>query len=220
MSRRNRLGVLGGTFDPVHLGHLRAAESVREAMCLDRILFVPSRIPPHKSGPDITSPEHRYQMIRAAIEGELDFEVSRIEIDREGPSYTIDTLRELEESRRDATIFFITGVDSFRDIQTWRRWKKLLESYAFIVHGRPGCNLDDAREAVPETMRSLLVTLPDQARPPAGGGAKVYLLEIVSLNISSTDIRAMARDERSIRYLVPAGVEAFIREHRLYRECD
>jgi nicotinate-nucleotide adenylyltransferase len=189
-------------------------------MSLDRILLVPSRIPPHKSGPDITPAEDRYRMIRRAIEEEPDFEVSRMEIDRAGPSYTVDTLRELEKNRPEADIFFITGVDSFRDIQTWRRWEELLDSYPFIVHGRPGCGLSDAREAVPEHLRSLLVTLPEAAPPPAGSEAKVYLIRILTLDISSTDIRAMIRKGRSIRYLVPAGVEAFIHEHRLYREGD
>lgn len=220
MSRRQRLGVLGGTFNPLHLGHFRAAESVRETMLLDRILFVPARIPPHKSDPDITPAEDRYSMIQAALGSESGFEVSRIEIDREGPSYTIDTLRELEKRRPDADIFFITGVDSFHDIQTWWHWKELLESYPFIVHGRPGCDLNGAYEAVPEHLRSLLVTLPEDATPPIEARSTVYLIQIVTLNISSTEIRARVRRGRSIRYLVPVEVEEFIRSHRLYRDGD
>lgn len=220
MTRRERLGVLGGTFNPLHLGHFRAAESVREAMLLDRVLFVPARIPPHKSDPDITPAEDRYCMIQAAMGSESDFEVSRIEIDREGPSYTIDTLRELEKLRPEADIFFITGIDSFHDIQSWWHWKELLESYPFIVHGRPGCVLNGAFEAVPEHMRSLLVTLPEGAPPPTEARAKVYLTQIVTLDISSTEVRAMVRRGRSIRYLVPVEVEAFIHSHRLYRDGD
>jgi nicotinate-nucleotide adenylyltransferase len=164
--------------------------------------------------------EDRYRMICMATEGESGFEVSRMEIDREGPSYTIDTLRELEKNLPAADIFFITGVDSFKDIQTWRRWEELLDSYPFVVHGRPGCGLHDAHEAVPEHMRSRLITLPEAAPPPAGGEVKIYLIRIMTIDISSTDIRAMVRKGRSIRYLVPSRVEAFICEHRLYREGD
>lgn len=220
MTRRERLGVLGGTFNPLHLGHLRAAETVRESMLLDQILFVPARVPPHKSDPDITPAEDRYHMIQDAIGSESSFEVSRIEIDREGPSYTIDTLRELEKRRPEADIFFITGVDSFIDIQTWWHWKELLESYPFIVHSRPGCDLKDAFEVLPGHRRSRLVPLTDGATPTVEGQAKVYLTEIVTLNISSTEIRAMVRGGRSIRFLVPIEVEAFIHSHRLYRDRD
>jgi nicotinate-nucleotide adenylyltransferase len=155
-----------------------------------------------------------------AVEGESGFEVSRIEIDREGPSYTIDTLRELEVNRPTAEIFFITGVDSFKDIQTWRRWEELLESYPFVVHGRPGCGLSEAYEAVPEPMRSRLVMLPEAAPPPVGSEVKIYLIRIVTIDISSTDIRAMIRKGHSIRYLVPSVVEAFINDRRLYRVSD
>ncbi len=138
MSARPRLGVLGGTFDPLHLGHFRAAESVKEAMALDRVLFVPSRTPPHKARPGITPAEDRFRMIQAAADGEPGFEVSRIEVDREGPSFTIDTLAAIESRFPETDIFFITGIDSFRDIRTWKRWEELLQTYSFVVHGRPG----------------------------------------------------------------------------------
>ena len=143
-----RLGVLGGTFDPLHLGHFRAAESAQEAMALDRILFVPSRTPPHKARPGITAAEDRFLMIQAAVDKEPAFEASRVEVDREGPSYTVDTLAEIKQTLPSAEIFFITGIDSFREIQTWRKWRELLQSFSFIVHGRPGSPAGHVSEIV------------------------------------------------------------------------
>lgn len=218
MSGVQRLGVLGGTFDPLHLGHFRAAESTREAMALDRILFVPARIPPHKARPGITAAEDRFRMIQAAVENEPAFDVSRVEVDRDGPSFTVDTLAEIQRTSSAAEIFFITGIDSFREIQTWKRWEEMLETYSFIVHGRPGYGLAGAREAVPENMRSMLVTLRDRAERPSSYGPAIYLIQAATLNISSTEIRAMVRAGRSIRYLVPSEVEAYISKHHLYRE--
>ncbi len=230
-----RVGILGGTFDPLHLGHFRAAESVREAMALDRVLFVPARIPPHKAGPGITPAEDRYRMVRAAVEKEPLFEVSRIELDRNGPSFTIDTLMGLENEMPGSKVFFITGADSFRDIRTWHRWEELLESYSLVVHGRPGSALSCAYDAVPEKWHSSFVTVPYSGLPercvPKGSmpedsngerradvAGTVFLLHVVTLNISSTEVRAMVRAGRSIRYLVPTEVEEFIDECRLYRK--
>lgn len=218
MSREVRLGVLGGTFDPLHLGHLRAAESVREAMALDRVLFVPARIPPHKAGPEVAPAEDRYRMIQAGIGTQPAFAVSRIEIERQGPSYTIDTLAELRNSGPPGTeLFFVTGVDAFRDIQTWNRWEDLLKSYPFIVHSRPGCRMATAFDALPESMHSMLVEPSGRSSRPPGRGGVVYLIEAVTLGISSTEVRDMVRHGHSIRYLVPAEVEEYIQKHRLYR---
>lgn len=213
-----RLGVLGGTFDPVHLGHLRAAESVREAMGLDRVLFVPACIPPHKARPTVTSVEDRYLMVQAAVRNEPTFEVSRLEIERQGTSYTADTLAELAKEDPQREIFFITGIDAFRDIRSWERWEELLRSYSFIVHGRPGYGLAGAFEVVPDSLRSHLVELRNGVSAPAGRGPSIYLVNALTLNISATEIRAIVRSGRSIRYLVPPEVESFIAEHRLYKE--
>jgi nicotinate-nucleotide adenylyltransferase len=215
-----RVGIFGGTFDPLHLGHFRAAESVREAMALDRVVFVPSAVPPHKAGPDITPAEDRYRMVLEAVEKEPSFEVSRIELDRDGPSFTIDTLARLENEMMGIKAFFITGVDSFRDIRTWHRWEELLESYSLVVHTRPGSVLTSAYDALPQKWHASFVEVPEggwggERRTVAGN---VFLLHVVALNISSTEVRAMVRAGRSIRYLVPTEVEEFIDERRLYRK--
>jgi len=213
-----RWGVLGGTFDPIHFGHLRAAESVREAMALDRIVFVPSRVPPHKARPSVTSAEDRYLMVEAAVSLQPTFEVSRIEIERQAPSYTIDTLAQLAGQDPDREVFFITGIDAFREIRTWRQWEELLRTYSFIVHGRPGYGLAGAFEVVPEELRSRLVEIRNGAPPSSERGPSIYLVNALTLNISATEIRAFVRAGRSIRYLVPPEVESYIAEHRLYKE--
>ncbi len=218
MSGVRRLGVLGGTFDPLHLGHFRAAESAREAMALDQRICVPSRIPPHKARPGITAAADRFRMIQRAVQKEPAFEASRVEVEREGPSYTVDTMAEIKQAFPAAEISFITGIDSFREIQTWRNWRELLQTFSFIVHGRPGYVLAGAREAIPEPIRSTLVELRDGSRLPSEFGRAIYLIQAVCLNISSTEIRAMVRAGRSIRYLVPPEVEAYIAEHRLFGE--
>jgi len=220
-----RIGILGGTFDPVHFGHLRAAESIREAMALTCLLFVPARVPPHKSRPSVATADDRYQMVASAVRGSPHFSVSRVELDREGPSYTIDTLTELGRERPRARLFFIIGIDAFREIRSWRRWEELLGSYSFVVHGRPGYGLAGAYEVVPPPVRSRLVEVgpgpmagqgPDAPRGPHGHGPALYLVSALTLNISSTEIRALVRQGRSIRYLVPAGVEDYIISRRLY----
>jgi nicotinate-nucleotide adenylyltransferase len=214
---RERWGVLGGTFDPVHYGHLRAAESVREAMALDRIVFVPARVPPHKARPTVTAAEDRYRMVEAAVSHQATFDVSPIEIERQGPSYTLDTLDQLAgDSRRE--VFFITGIDAFREIRTWHRWEALLQSHSFVVHGRPGYGLAGALEVVPDSLRSRLVELRNGAPPPLDRGPSIYLVSALTLNISATEIRALLRSGRSVRYLVPPEVEAYIVKHRLYQE--
>lgn len=211
-----RLGVLGGTFDPVHFGHLRAAESIREAMGLDGVLFVPARVPPHKSRPSIASAEDRFQMAAAAVRGSAHFSVSRIELDREGSSYTIDTLTVLGRERPEAQLFFIVGIDAFREIRSWRRWEELLGSYSFVVHGRPGYGLAGAYEVVPPQLRSRLVEVGPVPLVREAPGPALYLVSALTLNISSTEIRALVRQGRSIRYLVPAEVEDYIISRRLY----
>jgi len=157
-------------------------------------------------------------MVEAAGSLQPMFEVSRIEIERQGPSYTLDTLDHLagEDSQRE--IFFITGIDAFREIRTWHRWEDLLRTHSFIVHGRPGYGLAGVFEVVPDSLRSRLVELRNGAQPPLDRGPSIYLVTALTLNISATEIRAFVRADRSVRYLVPPEVESYIVEHRLYQE--
>jgi nicotinate-nucleotide adenylyltransferase len=216
-----RIGVLGGTFDPLHLGHLRAAEVVRDALGLDRVLFVPAATPPHKSSRAerearvVTDSSHRLRMVELALSGERFFEASRVEIERGGRSYTIDTMESLAASFPDASLFFVTGTDAFSDIQTWKNWRELVSRYSFAVHERPGVPLDRTGEALPPDLRARLVET--EASRWAAGETGIVLVRRTMLDVSSTEIRASIRERRSIRFLVPGAVEAYIRENRLYQ---
>lgn len=207
-----RVGVLGGTFDPLHLGHLRAAEVAREELDLDRVLFVPAASPPHKDASGVTDAEHRLRMVEAALRDEPAFQPSRIEVDREGPSYTVETLGRLREQEPSASLYFIVGTDAFVEIRTWRRWEELLASYSFVVHERPLHEIDSLRAVLPEPLRERVVAGED-----ASGQEGIFLVRRPMLDVSSTSIRNCARERRSIRFLVPDAVEAYIRRHRLYR---
>lgn len=218
MDEPARVGILGGTFDPIHFGHLRAAESLRELMGLNRIRFVPARVPPHKQSGGVATAEDRYEMVRCAVRNEPHFEVSRVEIERSGPSYTVETLAEIRRRHPDEALFFLTGSDAFRDIRTWKQWEELLDNYSFIVHARPGWGLVAAMDAVPERMRSRIVTVGAEEPPPKRVGPTLYFAEPLTLNISATEIRRLARCGRSIHYLVPLEVEDYIRENRLYED--
>lgn len=204
-----RVGILGGTFDPVHYGHLVIAEEVREALSLDRVLFVPAARPPHKIGLEITSAEGRAAMVELAIAGNPAFAMCRIELERDGPSYTIDTLRELaDEAARQRVareFWFILSAEALAGLRGWHEPDRLLELARLAVVPRPGAPLPDAP--------ALAAVLP-------GGGAAAARVDCVgtlSLANSASDIRRRAAAGRSIRYLVPPAVEAYIREHRLYR---
>ncbi len=188
----SRIGLMGGTFDPIHHGHLVAAEEARYAFELERVLFVPAGAPWQK-GSDVTPAADRFQMTVLATQDDPAFEVSRIEIDREGPTYTIDTLRALRRERPDAQLFFITGADAIGQILTWKDPDEALDMATFVAVTRPGHELS------------------------GGLDPRVKVLEIPALAISSTDIRERVREGRPVRYLVPDAVAAYISEHGLYR---
>lgn len=195
---------MGGTFDPVHYGHLVTAEAARLEFDLDQVLFLPSGVPPHKTDKQVTSAEHRYMMTLLATLSNPHFEVSRLEIDREGVSYTIDSLQILrEQCGPDCELFFITGADAMFEIIEWRGSDRLLRIAHFIAASRPGFSLS---ELPPDTRRWV-----DEHRN------RFHLLNVPAMAISSTDIRNRVRMGRSIRYLVPEQVEHYIRRHRLYQ---
>jgi nicotinate-nucleotide adenylyltransferase len=187
---------MGGTFDPIHHGHLVAAEEARHALSLDRVLFVPAGAPWQKSESAISSSRDRLEMVQLAISDNAAFEASRLEIDREGPTYTIDTLRALREERPDAEFFFITGADATLEILSWKQPNEALDLATFVAVTRPGYDL------------ARLGSLPELDR--------VVVLEIPALAISSTDIRRRALEGRPIRYLVPKAVASYIEQRGLY----
>lgn len=200
-----RIGIMGGTFDPIHYGHLVTAEEARVQFELSQVLFVPNHYPPHKDLNGVTDPEHRYRMTLLATMTNEHFAVSRIEIDRPGPSFTIETIEMLRKSYAASDLFYITGADAILQIVRgeWERSAELLALCQFIAASRPGFSLNAE----------------DMRRSNATGRwlDNVHVMEIPALAISSTDIRRRVTQSRPIRYLVPDPVEAYVVKHRLYR---
>jgi len=198
---RQGLGIMGGTFDPIHLGHLVAAEEARVRFNLSGVVFVPNRLPPHKKGYEVTPAEQRYDMVRLATASNPAFETSRIELDRPGPSYTIDTLDALRrEVGADVPLFFITGADAVRELLTWRSPEELVQRCRLIAVTRPGSDLGRLAEALgPELM-----------------GA-IEILDMPGLDVSSTELRRRAAAGASLRYLTPQPVVRYIEVYGLYR---
>ncbi len=195
-----KVGIMGGTFDPIHLGHLSAAEEARARYGLERVIFIPNGQPPHKKSYPVTPAEHRYNMVRLAIASHPHFEISRVEMDRPGPSYAVDTLHALrEELGGGVELYFITGADAIAEILTWRAPEELVKSCDFIAVTRPGYDLRRLREVT-------------DALP----GARVHLLDAIGVDISSTEIRARVARGESLRYLAPTPVVRYITTHELY----
>jgi nicotinate-nucleotide adenylyltransferase len=200
-----RIGVFGGTFDPIHVGHLIIAEQCREQAQLDRVLFVPSARPPHKLGQPLTPFDRRAEMIRLAIAGNPVFAVEDLEKDRPGPSYTADTLAELH--RRDATaeLHLILGADCLPDLPTWHEPARIVAQAKLLVVARPGWPSWDA-----EQLRSALKLAPDMP-------VQQQTIAVPLLEIASRDLRQRVADGHSIRYFVSNAVAAYVAEKNLYR---
>lgn len=194
------LGILGGTFDPIHHAHLFIAEEARVRFGLDRVLFIPNAMPPHKQSYPVTEPANRVAMVRAAIESNPAFELSLVELERPGPSYTVDTLTHLRDRFPGADLFFITGLDTILEIPTWYRPEEVIRLTRFIAAERPGYSWDPGEQELPEHLVE-----------------RVLPLSTTHLDISSTDIRRRVRDGLPIRYLTPDSVVEYIRLHSLYR---
>ena len=197
-----RVGVLGGTFDPVHAGHLHIADAVRSALNLDRVLWVPAGRPPHKTDQIVSSDKDRLAMLDLALAGSDTDVISAIDIDRSGPSYTADTLELLAEQFPSAQLFFLMGEDSLRDLPTWHDPRRILRVAELAVAGRPGVEVD--LEAL-------------ESRVP-GVRNRVHVVPTEELAISSSEIRRRVSEHQSIGGLVPPLVEAYIHDHNLYAE--
>lgn len=198
-----RIGVLGGTFDPIHLGHLIAAEEVWARMALDEVLFVPAGQPWLKFERAITPAEHRLEMVRLALESNPYFKVATVDIERPGPSYTVDTIADLKRQLGDgAELFFIAGLDALADLPRWHRAARLLRMCQVVGMRRPGpCKLDFA---------CLERELP-------GASGNIIVVDVPQIDVSSTEIRRRVAEGLPIRYQVPEAVEGYIRREGLYR---
>lgn len=211
-------GLLGGTFDPIHIGHLRCAEEILEIYNLNRIVFIPATRPPHKLDAVITSFYHREQMIRAAIEDNPSFSFSDVENQRKDVSYSIDTVDYFLQKYLDSLdLYFILGQDAFHAIQTWKDWQRLLTSCNIIVMTRPGYENKGLQGIVPPGFAAKF------QREKTGRGLKgpsghcIYFQDVTFLDISSSNIRQRVNEGKSIKYLVPGPVRHYIGKNNLYK---
>lgn len=202
---KHKVGIMGGTFDPIHYGHLFIAETALDKLNLDKIIFIPAGIPPHKNQSLITDSFKRVDMVKLATKKNSNFEVSTIEVNKQNTSYTIDTIKELKKYYNNKVdIFFITGDDAFINIETWKKYDELLTSTNFIVmtRSRNNSKLLDEKIELYKTKHN----------------ANVTKIEIPILEISSTDVRERIKKNNSIKYLLPEEVEKYILENKLYME--
>lgn len=204
-NKRQRFAVMGGTFDPIHYGHLVTAEAVRDKFKLDKVLFVPTGNPPHKMSRATSDPEHRYLMTVLATITNPYFDVSRLEIDRTGITYTVDTIKDLRKIYgENAEIYFITGADAILEILTWYNVEELFKICCFVAATRPGFHGKDMEQKLNEIKSKY--------------NQEIFSIEVPSLAISSTDIRDRIKNCKTIRYLLPEAVEHYIRKSNLYLE--
>ena len=200
---KKRVGIFGGTFDPIHMGHLIVAETIMDEFHLDKVVFIPAAVPPHKLDRQISPAKHRYMMTMLATCSNPRFQVSDMEMHRQGPSYSRDTLAQLlKEHGRDTEFYFIVGADSVENLHTWNRIDELLTMCHFIGASRPGCMPD--MEKIAQRFGSL--------------AEKIHCLETPELEISSTEIRHRVGQKRTIRYIVPETVEQYIYKEKLYSD--
>ncbi len=240
------IGLFGGSFDPVHRGHLALAEAAADRFALKQVLFVPNNVPPHKQKQPLTPFIHRYAMVTLATEDQKRFTASLLEapvemtvelrsagqpraavptqgVNSSGVSYSIDTVRRLKRTLKKADrLFFLIGIDAFRDIAKWREARALLGECDFVVASRPGFSLSDVAESLPEELRpSAAVTLPFKKQPAKGDlilpGVSLHLLDGVNQSVSATEIRAAAAKGKPLARWLNPGVADYIKKHDLYR---
>jgi nicotinate-nucleotide adenylyltransferase len=213
-----RIGLFGGTFDPIHWGHLRSAEEVSETFHLDRVLFIPAAIPPHKRAQTTTPARHRLAMVRLAVGRNPRFEVSTVEISRPGVSYSIDTVRHFAaKQRKGDALFFIVGLDAFREIGTWKDFANLFSLCDFIVTSRPGSKDSDPLRGTGVAVKKLFCYDFKRKNYRHESGRRIFFTKLTDIGISASAIRRRIKEGRSIRYLVPLEVEAYIKKQGLYR---
>lgn len=198
-----KIGIMGGTFDPIHIGHLACAEQVREIFSLDAVIFVPAGNPVFKQGQKVTSAQQRLEMCRGAVASNPFFDVSSIEVDRPGKTFTVDTLRALRNHYPDnVELYFITGADAVVSILNWKSSEEVAQLAHFVAASRPGYVMDDA-------LKRYIASESDFS---------VHYTEVTALSLASSDLRAMVSQGRSIRYLTMQSVYDYVREHALYQE--
>ncbi len=207
------IGIFGGTFDPVHFGHLRPALEVQQALGLNQVRFIPAGQPPHRETPYASTPQ-RLSMLRAAIEDQPGFVVDERELRREGPSYMVDTLASLREEVGQTPLCLILGYDAFLGLPGWHQWNSLIELAHLVITHRPGWNHDELEDALQSLVKQCETGVERLSEQAAGG---LLFVPVTQLDISATIIREQIRAGQDIRYLLPDTVYRIIREQKLYR---
>jgi nicotinate-nucleotide adenylyltransferase len=207
-----KIGLFGGTFNPIHLGHLRGAEEIREAFGLQEVIFIPAALPPHKMTEEIIQAHHRLEMVKRATRKNSQFSASDVELKRKGKSYSIDTIRYFREKFKDS-LYFILGRDAFVEIETWKDFQNLFSLCNFIIMVRPG---SIQASPIPGALASAFRYDQGISGWVHDSGNVVFCKEINFLEISSTKVRELVEKRGSIKYLVPLEVEAYIEKHGLY----
>jgi nicotinate-nucleotide adenylyltransferase len=214
-----KTGIFGGTFNPIHIAHLRIAEEIRDAFGLGRIIFVPAATPPHKPLADNLSFERRLHMVRVATKSNPFFAVSDIEGKRQGKSYSIDTLHLFRELYPGDEFFFIMGGDSFAEFSSWKQYNAIFSCCNIVAITRPGVEITSLRHALPVDIAEDFCYYEAEKRLAHKSGYSVYYIAGTQLDISSTGIRESVKIGRSIKYLVPENVEQYIHEQRIYLDA-
>jgi nicotinate-nucleotide adenylyltransferase len=217
---RRRIGVYGGTFDPIHNGHFKIAEAIVTAFRMDQMIFVPAFVPPHKRGREISSPFHRLAMLALATAESPRLLVSTIELEAPARPYTIETLQRIQLEQPDAQLLFVMGADSFKDVTTWREYERILSEYDVIVADRPGIRSDHQIVAhLPSNLQAQVIDLRGGLLPEDSSFAAphIYLSDYVAVDLSATEIRERAAQKRDVAELVPSAVAAYIAKYHLYQ---
>lgn len=215
-----KIGLMGGSFDPVHAGHLRAAEEISEKLALDQVIFIPALISPHKSSETMADSTHRINMLDLSVKGNPRFKVSDMELRREPPSYTIDTLRALSGSNPQNEYYFIMGSELFAGIDTWKEFTELFNHSSFVVLRRPGYDLPDSAAPIPLALgNDFRYSYNNKGMEVFAhtSSNELFFVDIAGIRVSSTEIRELARRGNSLKYLVAREVERYIAENSLYQ---
>ncbi len=215
-----KIGLFGGTFNPIHLGHLRSAEEVCAAFALDRIYFIPSASPPHKHETDIAPAQHRYNMVELAVADNPAFRASRIELDRAGPSFSVDTIRAFQQSGTFTSLAFLIGMDAFCEIESWKAYLEIPRLCDLIVTSRPGVPTPSIDQFLPVALRSAFWYDPAKQRYQHESGHTLTLYTLNGLPISASAIRDNTRVGRPTHCQLPPVVADYIATHALYRRQE
>ncbi len=214
-----RIGLFGGTFNPVHWGHLRSVEEIRENFSLKKVIFVPASLPPHKEEEEIVQANHRFRMVAMAVKDNPFFSLSDFELQHPGKSYSIDTINYFRQHLGErAPLFFIVGIDAFLEITTWKSYQDLFFLSNFIVMTRPGYGKRNINQILPGEIAENFSYDEENDRFVHSSNFAVYFHNITLLDISSTLIRRRIKKKRSVKYLLPEGVRKYMQSNRLYRD--